>query len=134
MIMIFKRIQIVAGSQSRTHGSEAVRVRLKLRPRMMELEGRALLSTLTVSSNSDSGPGSLRAAIAQANSDGGGDTILFASLFNSKQTIILTSGGLHLTPRVTTTIKGPRPTCCRSAGTANLECLTLRAARWRCRA
>ena len=43
--MIRKLICIVAGSQSRRHGPEAVRGRLKLRPMMMELEGRALLST-----------------------------------------------------------------------------------------
>jgi hypothetical protein len=58
----------------------------------MALEGRALLSTLTVSSTSDGGPGSLRAAIAQTNADGGGDTIVFSSLFNSRQTITLTGG------------------------------------------
>jgi hypothetical protein len=45
MIMIRKLIRIVAGSQSRRQGPEAVRGRLKLRPRIMELEGRALLST-----------------------------------------------------------------------------------------
>ncbi len=44
--MIRKLIRIVAGSQSRRQGPEAVRGRLKkLRPRIMELEGRALLST-----------------------------------------------------------------------------------------
>jgi hypothetical protein len=43
--MIRKLIRIVAGSQSRRHGPEAVRGRQKLRPRMMELEGRELLST-----------------------------------------------------------------------------------------
>src|SRR6516225_5336197 len=47
MIMIRKLIRIAAGSKSRRHGPEAVRGRLKLRPRMMELEGRALLSTFT---------------------------------------------------------------------------------------
>ena len=55
----------------------------RLRPMVMALEGRALLSTLTVSSTNDSGAGSLRAAVAQANSDNGGDTIVFSSLFNT---------------------------------------------------
>ncbi len=42
------------------------------------LETRALLSTLLVSSAADSGPGTLRAAIEQANLDTAGDTISFA--------------------------------------------------------
>ncbi len=100
-------IRIGAGNKGRERGPDAVRSRLKLRPRMMELEGRALLSTLTVSNTSDSESGSLRAAIAQANADGGGDTIVFSSLFNSRQTIALSSGELQLTHRGTTTIQGP---------------------------
>ena len=36
-------------------------------------------------------------AVAQANADGGGDTIVFSSLFNTPQTITLTSGQLELT-------------------------------------
>jgi hypothetical protein len=43
--MIRKLIRIVAVSQSRRQGREAVRGRQSLRPRVMELEGRALLST-----------------------------------------------------------------------------------------
>ena len=43
--MLRKLIRIVAGSQSRRQRLEAVRGRLKLRPRIMELDGRALLST-----------------------------------------------------------------------------------------
>jgi hypothetical protein len=75
---------------------------------VMALEGRELLSTLTVSNTGDSGPGSLRAAVAQANSDGGGDTIVFSSLFNSPNTIILTGGQLELTgTKARTTITGP---------------------------
>ena len=41
-------------------------------PRSELLEGRALLSTLTVTSNLGWGPGTLRAAVYQANADGGG--------------------------------------------------------------
>ena len=43
--MICNLIRIVAGSQSLRHGPEGVRRRQKLRPTMMELEGRELLST-----------------------------------------------------------------------------------------
>src|SRR5262249_29391378 len=68
--------------------------RRRLRPTVTALEGRELLSTLIVSNINDSGTGSLRAAVAQANSDGGGDTIGFSSLFNTPQTITLTSGEL----------------------------------------
>jgi fibronectin-binding autotransporter adhesin len=105
--MIRKLRRIVAGNQSPGNGPEAVRGRLKLRPSMMELERRALLSTLTVSNTNDSGAGSLRAAMAQADADGGGDTIVFSSLFNSPQTITLTGGQLELTGTATTTISGP---------------------------
>jgi hypothetical protein len=73
----------------------------------MALEGRSLLSTITVGNTYDSGPGSLRAAVIQADRDGGGDTIVFSSLFNSPQTIALTSGALQLTGKATTTIEGP---------------------------
>jgi hypothetical protein len=72
------------------------------------LEGRALLSTLTVSNTNDSGAGSLRAAVNQANADGGGDAIVFSSLFNTPQSITLTGGQLMLTgTRAGTTITGP---------------------------
>ena len=65
------------------------------------LEDRWLFSTLTVSSASDSGSGSLRAEIAAAQS---GDTIVFAASLNGK-TITLTSGELDLTKNLT--IQGP---------------------------
>jgi hypothetical protein len=73
----------------------------------MTLEGRALLSQLIVSNTNDNGSGSLRAAVTQANADGGGDTIVFSSLFNTPQTITLTQGQLKLTGGATTTIEGP---------------------------
>ncbi len=71
------------------------------RPWLETLESRRLLSTLTVSSVSDSGSGSLRAEIAAAQS---GDTIVFAASLNGK-TITLTSGELDLTKNLT--IQGP---------------------------
>jgi hypothetical protein len=73
----------------------------------MALEGRALLSTLTVSNTNDSGPGSLRAAVNQADTDRGGDTIVFSSMFNADRVIGLTSGELVLDTPETTTITGP---------------------------
>lgn len=92
-------------------------------PLVESLEGRCLLSTITVTSPSDSGAGSLRAVIAVAES---GDTIVFSpSLFSSTSspkkgngkgksqpppppapnTITLTSGDLNLTKHLT--IQGP---------------------------
>jgi hypothetical protein len=79
----------------------------RLHPTVMGLESRALLSTLTVSNTNDSGSSSLRAAVTEANADGGGDTIVFSSVFDTPQTITLTSGQLSLTGAATTTITGP---------------------------
>jgi hypothetical protein len=65
----------------------------RFRPQLEALEDRNLLSTLTVLNNGDSGPGSLRAAIAGAQS---GDTIVFDPRLDG-QTIALTSGELAIT-------------------------------------
>src|SRR5262249_25505743 len=67
--------------------------RERARPRVEPLEGRCVPSTLTVLNNLDSGPGSLRAAIAAATS---GDTINFANSLKG-QTITLASGQLAIT-------------------------------------
>ncbi len=74
----------------------------KFAPRVLALESRELLSTLTVTSTADDGPGSLRAQVAAAAS---GDTINFAKALNG-QTITITSG---LIPDIgkDLTIKGP---------------------------
>jgi parallel beta-helix repeat protein len=83
----------------------------RLRPTVLALEGRTLLSTLTVNNTNDSGDGSLRAAMAQANADGGGDTIVFSDLFDTPQTITLTGGPIELYASpgdsVSVTIDGP---------------------------
>src|SRR6266516_811478 len=55
-----------------------------LAARLESLEGRLLLSTLTVTSLQDSGTGSLRAVIDAAQS---GDTIVFASTLSSSTTL-----------------------------------------------
>jgi hypothetical protein len=70
-------------------------------PRLEVLEGRDVLSTLTVTNNLDNGPGSLRADIAAAHSK---DTIVFAPTLNG-QTITLTSGELVINKNLT--IQGP---------------------------
>jgi hypothetical protein len=65
----------------------------RCRPRLECLENRWLPSTLTVLNTADSGAGSLRAAIAAAQS---GDRIVFDPGLDG-QTITLTSGELAIT-------------------------------------
>jgi hypothetical protein len=66
--------------------------KLRFLPRLDPMEDRTLLSTVTVTNNDDSGPGSLRAAIVAATS---GETINFSSQLKGA-TITLTSGPLTL--------------------------------------
>jgi hypothetical protein len=91
--------------------ADARRGRLRLRPTVMALEGRELLSTIVVNNPTDTPVANqtdLRQAIAQANSDGGGDTIVFSSLFDTLRTITLTGGQLELSGTTApTTITGP---------------------------
>jgi hypothetical protein len=75
--------------------------RRRFLPALDQMEERALLSTLTVTSNADSGTGSLRAAIAVAAS---GDTIVFSRSLDGSS-IVLTSGELAISQSVT--IEGP---------------------------
>ena len=80
---------------------------------LVEIYG-GLASTFTVTSTADSGAGSLRQALADANS---GDTIQFAPALNG-QTIVLTSAELVIDKSIT--ISGPGPsqlTVRRSFGT-----------------
>ena len=56
-------------------GGSARRGQTRFHPQASELEGRTLLSTLTVANDDASGPGSLAGEIAFASS---GDTIKFA--------------------------------------------------------
>jgi hypothetical protein len=81
-------------------GSGAPRPRATFRPRLEALEDRWLPTILTVTTTADSGPGSLRADVAAAQS---GDTIDLSGL--SGQTISLTSGELVLNKNLT--IQGP---------------------------
>jgi hypothetical protein len=57
------------------------------RPGVELLEGRVLLSTFTVVNTNDSGPGSLRQAILDANANGGTNTIAFDVNGGGAQTI-----------------------------------------------
>lgn len=68
-----------------------------------KLEARAVLSTFLVQNLSDHGDGSLRAAIAQANSNPGPDVIRFQR--GVQGTIALTSGQLEITDALR--IQGP---------------------------
>ena len=71
------------------------------RPRLDILEDRTLPSTFTVTNLLDTGPGSLRAAVAAANANPGADDIDFATT----GTIALTSGEMDITDSLT--INGP---------------------------
>jgi hypothetical protein len=83
----------------------------RLRPMVMALQDRALLSTWTVSNARDDGStGTLRWAIIEANNSSVPDTIAFSSLFDTPQTIFLTQGPLTLEGAATTTIAGPGAT------------------------
>lgn len=71
------------------------------RPGVESLEGRLVLSTLTVTSPADDGPGSLRAAVLGAH---GGDTIQFSPALKG-QAIHLTCGEIAIGQGLT--ILGP---------------------------
>ncbi len=60
-----------------------------------------------VTNTSDSGNGSLRQAVLNANAATTADTVIFTSLFNTPQTITLTSGAITFTDAARTTITGP---------------------------
>src|SRR5271157_3382689 len=90
-------------------GTVEARRRRGMRPTLMALEDRRLLSTFTVTNTADSGTGSLPWAIGQANLTGGAETITFdPTAFASAQTITLTGGRLELSDTSgTETITGP---------------------------
>ena len=73
-------------------------------PHLHPLEDRTLLNTYTVSNLADSGPGSLRQAVLDANAHHGTDRIVFAARLRG--TIALTSGELNITDANLTVI-GP---------------------------
>ena len=73
------------------------------------MEERTLLSSFVVSNTGDSGPGSLRQAILDANAQRGAETITFdPTVFATPQTITLTGSQLELSNTTgTETITGP---------------------------
>src|SRR5262249_28430102 len=73
-------------------------------PRLVALEDRTVPSTFTVENLADSGPGSLRQAVLDANANPGADLIVFAPS-TSGGTIALTGGELSVTGDLT--IDGP---------------------------
>ena len=92
-------------------GPVEARQRRRMRPTLMALEDRRLLSTFTVTSTLDNGSvGTLRWAVGQANSAGGAETIAFdKTVFKTPQTITLTGTQLELSDTTgTETITGPK--------------------------
>ena len=88
------------------------RRRLRLRPTLLALEDRRLLSTFTVNNPTDTpvaGEIDLRQAVGLANAAGGANTIDFdGTVFNAPQTITLTGTQLELTTaNEAVTIRGP---------------------------
>jgi CSLREA domain-containing protein len=85
------------------------------------MEDRTLLSSFVVSNTGDSGPGSLRQAIAGANAQQGANVITFdPTAFATPQTIALSSGQLELSNTSgTETITGPAAGVTVSGGGAS---------------
>jgi hypothetical protein len=98
---LFSRLHQRPTGRRQTRRASLCKPAPRFRPRLENLEGRDVPSTLTVTNNLDSGSGSLRADIAAARS---GDTIAFANGLNGR-TITLTSGELDITRNLT--IQGP---------------------------
>src|SRR5215813_9583702 len=89
----------------RGRGRPAVPVRKPARARLglESLDARIVPSTFQVTTLADGGAGSLRAAVAQANTHPGADTVVFDSGLTG--TIALTGGELDITGDLT--ITGP---------------------------
>ncbi len=96
---------------SRRNPAPAPRRPLRVHLKVEDLEDRAVPSTLTVTNLSDTGTGSLRAAIAQAQN---GDTITFSPSLDGG-TIQLTTGQLVITQNLT--ITGPGANLLSVSGT-----------------
>jgi hypothetical protein len=77
------------------------------RPAVSALEERRLLATFTVTNIGNSGAGSLRQAIVDANTTPGANTINFSSFFNQRREIPVLTPLPALTSAGGTTIQGP---------------------------
>src|SRR5262245_43378446 len=82
-------------ARRRARGAPSPR-RRRVLPRVEALEDRTVPSTFTVTNTNDSGDGSLRQAVLDANALAGPDAINFA-LAPTDHTIALTSGELSIT-------------------------------------
>ncbi len=91
--------------------------RRRFAPRIDSLETRALLSTLVVMNTDDSGPGSLRQAIADSSN---GDTITFAHSLRG-QTITLASPAARSTSPRASTSRDPAPSQLAVSGGGGTE-------------
>jgi hypothetical protein len=90
----------------------------RCRPQVEALEGRVVPSTLTVMNTNDSGTGSLRQAILDANAASGPDVINFdPTAFSTPQTIRLLSSLPDITDDLT--INGPTAAGLTISGDAN---------------
>src|SRR6516165_5671272 len=112
--------------RSRSQGTVDRRQRLRMRPTLMALEDRRLLSTIVVNNSTDTpvaGQIDLRQAITVANTNGGNETITFDStVFKAPQTIALnpTLGQLELSDTTgTEAIVGPKKGVTVDAGGAS---------------
>jgi hypothetical protein len=111
--MIRKKSQIWSWLNEGTRGVRdpvVVRRGRRMRPELILMEARTLLSTFTVTSTADdASKGTLRWAVEQANSDNQANTIVFSpTVFATPKTITLKSGQLSLRDTTgTQTIVGP---------------------------
>src|SRR5207248_8001248 len=82
-------------AQSPEHGRRVgAAPKARVRLRVEQLEGRTVPSVFTVTNTADSGGGSLRQAIFNANTMPGADTVVFKATVSG--TITLTSGELTI--------------------------------------
>ena len=103
--------------KARTHYQERRResttspmARRRSRPNLEALESRQLLAIVAVTTTSDSGAGSLRAAITQANSDSSPDDIVFDIPASTAQNLnVPVSGFDPSTQTWTITLQSPLP-------------------------
>ena len=104
----------VARDQRRDgRGTVEARRRRRMRPTLLALEDRRLLSTIVVNNPTDTpvtGETDLRQAIGLANTTGGAETIVFdKTVFKTPQTITLNGTQLELSDTTgTETITGPK--------------------------
>src|SRR6516165_8216654 len=109
--------------RSRSQGTVDRRQRWRMRPTLMALEDRKLLSTIVVNNPTDTpiaGQIDLREAISQAIMNGGNETITFdKTAFKTPQTITLNGTQLELSDTTgTVTITGPKAGVTVSGGGA----------------